>query len=111
MMNLKRCAAAGILALTMAAPMAASAADVAAGKAKAVVCAACHGQNGIALIPTYPNLAGQHEGYLKAAIHAYKNKERTGGQAPIMQAQAAMLSDADIENVAAYFASLPAGGK
>ncbi|MCM0613569.1 c-type cytochrome [Marinobacter sediminum] len=110
-MNLKHYAVAGIFALSTVVPAVAAAADVEAGKAKAAVCAACHGQNGVAQIPTYPNLAGQNEQYLKLAITAYKNKQRTGGQAAVMQGQAAALSDADIANLAAYYASLPAGGK
>ncbi|MDX1800571.1 MAG: cytochrome c [Marinobacter sp.] len=100
------------LALTTSIPMLAVAAgDIEAGKAKGTaVCAACHGAKGISPIPTYPNLAGQHEAYLVSALKAYRSKERTGGQAAIMQGQAAGLSDQDIANVAAYFASLPAGG-
>lgn len=110
-MNLKHYAVAGILAFGASVPALASAADVAAGKAKAAVCAACHGANGMAQIPTYPNLAGQNEQYLVLALKAYRSKDRTGGQAVIMQGQAAALSDDDIANVAAYFSSLPAGGK
>ncbi|EIO3981188.1 cytochrome c [Vibrio vulnificus] len=83
-----------------------AAGDVAAGQAKAAVCAACHGANGMATIPGYPNLKGQNEQYLISAIKAYKNKERNGGLAVVMQAQAAMLNDADIANLAAYYASL-----
>ncbi|EIZ1360949.1 c-type cytochrome [Vibrio vulnificus] len=83
-----------------------AAGDVAAGQAKAAVCAACHGANGMATIPSYPNLKGQNEQYLVSAIKAYKNKERNGGLAVVMQAQAAMLNDADIANLAAYYASL-----
>ncbi len=82
------------------------AADVAAGQAKAAVCAACHGADGIAVIPGYPNLKGQNEQYLVTSMKAYKNKERTGGLAAVMQAQASMLSDEDIANLAAYYASL-----
>ncbi|WP_328189695.1 c-type cytochrome [Marinobacter sp. OP 3.4] len=81
-----------------------------AGKAKAAVCAACHGSNGIAQIPGYPNLAGQNEAYLISALKAYRSKERGGGQAVVMQGQAAGLSDEDIANLAAYYASLPADG-
>lgn len=80
--------------------------DVAAGQAKAAVCAACHGADGNAVIPGYPNLKGQNEQYLVTSINAYKNKQRNGGLAAVMQAQAAMLSDADIANLAAYYASL-----
>ncbi|ASI88833.1 MULTISPECIES: c-type cytochrome [Vibrio] len=92
--------AAGLLSGT------AMAADIEAGKAKAAICAACHGADGIAVIPGYPNLKGQNEQYLATSIKAYKNKERTGGLAAVMQAQASMLSDEDIANVAAYYASL-----
>lgn len=80
--------------------------DIEAGKAKSAICAACHGANGIAIMPIYPNLKGQSEQYLVSSLKAYKNKERSGGQAAIMQPQAAMLSDEDIANVAAYYASL-----
>ncbi|ARN66674.1 cytochrome c [Vibrio vulnificus] len=83
-----------------------AAGDVAAGQAKAAVCAACHGADGMATIPGYPNLKGQNEQYLVSAIKAYKNKERSGGLAVVMQAQAAMLNDADIANLAAYYAGL-----
>lgn len=80
--------------------------DVAAGQAKAAVCAACHGADGIAVIPGYPNLKGQNEQYLVTSMNAYKTKQRNGGLAAVMQAQASMLSDADIANLAAYYASL-----
>jgi len=91
--------------LTVAAG-AATAGDAAAGKAKSVVCAACHGQNGLATIPTYPHLAGQNKAYLVSSLKAYKAKQRNGGMAAVMQAQAAGLSDADIENLAEYYAGL-----
>ncbi|MBK1873216.1 MULTISPECIES: c-type cytochrome [Marinobacter] len=111
-MKLKHYAVAGLFALSAAVPAVASAAgNVEAGKAKSAVCAACHGQNGIAQIPMYANLAGQHEQYLVSALKAYRSKERNGGMAAIMQGQAASLSDEDIANLAAYYASLPAGGK
>ena len=101
-----------VLTLVASMPLAVSAeGDVEAGKQKAAVCAACHGQNGVAQIPTYPNLAGQNEQYLVMALKAYKGSQRQGGQAAIMQGQAAALTDQDIANVAAYYASLPAGGK
>ena len=80
--------------------------DIAAGKAKAAVCAACHGADGKAAIDMYPNLAGQNKTYLVNALKAYKSKERNGGMAAVMQGQAAGLSDADIENLASYFNSL-----
>jgi cytochrome c553 len=107
-MNLKCHTIAVLFALGSAVPVVATAADAEAGKAKATVCAACHGKNGIAAIPGYPNLAGQNEEYLVSSLKAYKNKQRSGGQAAIMQGQAAGLSDEDIANLAAYYSSLPA---
>jgi cytochrome c553 len=95
-----------ILFAALAPALSHAAGDAAVGKSKAAICAACHGVNGISPIPTYPNLAGQHEGYLVEALHAYKNKQRISAQAMIMQVQAAALSDDDINNLAAYFASL-----
>jgi cytochrome c553 len=80
-----------------------AAGDAAAGKAKAAVCASCHGNNGISGVPNYPNLAGQKEQYLVTAITDYKTGKRDN---PIMKPMVANLSEADIKNLAAYFASL-----
>ncbi|WGV99652.1 cytochrome c [Vibrio sp. YMD68] len=80
--------------------------DVAAGKAKAAICAACHGADGMAMIPGYPHLKGQNEQYLVSSMKAYKDKQRNGGLATVMQAQASLLSDEDIANLAAYYSSL-----
>lgn len=80
--------------------------DITAGKAKSGMCAGCHGVNGKALIPTYPNIAGQNQQYLVSALKAYRSKERNGGQSAVMQGMAGALSDNDIENLSAYFASL-----
>jgi cytochrome c553 len=78
--------------------------DIEAGKAKAVVCQACHGADGNAADPQYPRLAGQYHDYLERALHEYKKGERKN---PIMAGFVTTLSDEDIINVAAYFASLP----
>jgi cytochrome c553 len=86
--------------------MSLAAGDVKAGKGKSAVCASCHGTDGKALIPTYPNLAGQNAEYLVLALQAYRSKERQGGNAALMHAMAANLSDDDINNLAAYYASL-----
>lgn len=110
-MSMKHYTIAGLFALGAALPTMATAADAEAGKAKSAVCAACHGKDGIASIPGYPHLAGQNEQYLVASLKAYKNKQRSGGQAAIMQGQATGLSDEDIANLAAYYASLPGFGK
>ncbi|MFC3149679.1 c-type cytochrome [Litoribrevibacter euphylliae] len=79
------------------------AADVAAGKAKSATCAGCHGSNGIGIMDTYPNLAGQKAGYLAKQLKAFKDGTRAD---PIMGSMAKPLSDADIANIAAYYASL-----
>ncbi|HIP69685.1 MAG TPA: cytochrome c [Chromatiales bacterium] len=78
--------------------------DVDAGKQKAQTCAGCHGSNGIAAAPNFPNLAGQKRAYLIKAIKAYISGERND---PTMKGMVATLSDAEIEDLAAYFASLP----
>lgn len=82
------------------------AADIEAGKAKSAVCAACHGANGISAAGIYPNLNGQKEAYLVSSLKAYKTGQRGGGMAMLMTPQAATLSDADIANLAAYYASM-----
>lgn len=84
-------------------PSQVNAADIEAGKAKSATCAACHGANGISAIPTYPNLAGQKPLYIVAQLKAFKSGERKNA---IMAPMAAMLSDQDMENIAAYYASL-----
>lgn len=83
-----------------------AAGDVAKGKAKSAVCSTCHGADGIAIMPAYPNLAGQNAEYLESALKAYREKQRQGGMAAIMQMQANNLSDEDISNLAAYYSSL-----
>jgi cytochrome c553 len=79
-----------------------AAGDPAAGRQRVATCTACHGQNGKATTPIYPNLAGQNEQYLVSALKAYKTGDRKN---PIMKPMAAPLSDADIENIAAFYAS------
>ncbi len=69
----------------------------------AKTCAACHGQNGIAVSPNWPTLAGQYEDYLVTALHRYRDGERTNA---VMQPIAAQLSDADITQLARYFSGL-----
>ena len=80
----------------------AMAGDAAAGKAKSALCASCHGPTGISMSPIWPNLAGQKEQYLIKQITAFRDGTR---QDPMMAPMVAALSDTDIENLAAYFAS------
>ena len=92
--------------LTIMGSTAASAAgDAEAGKAKALACGACHGQQGVSSNPLWPNLAGQHEAYLAKQIRAFRDNDRLE---PTMIGFVATLSDQDIDDMAAYFASLPA---
>ena len=73
---------------------------------KEITCRACHGAAGAAPIaPNYPKLNGQNKGYLVNALKAYRDGNRKGGLAGAMVAQAAQLSDADIEVLAAYYSS------
>ena len=81
----------------------ASAGDPAAGEAKSSTCVSCHGRNGVSSNPIYPNLAGQHAPYLVKALNAYRSGDRGD---PTMKAMAGTLTDADVENLAAYYASL-----
>ncbi len=77
--------------------------DIEAGKAKSMTCAACHGGTGISPVGIYPNLAGQKEEYLIAQITAYRDGTRENAQ---MSPMVSGLSDEDIANLAAYYASL-----
>ncbi len=80
--------------------------DAQAGEQKAMMCVACHGAMGKVSVPMYPNLAGQNEAYLEHSLQAYKKGERSGGQAEVMKAYVSGLSDEDISNLAAYYASM-----
>lgn len=73
-----------------------------AGRTKAATCVACHGPEGIAAAPQWPNLAGQHENYLLHAIRQYKSGARVD---MVMNPMAAPLDEQSIEELAAFFAS------
>ncbi|MBX2857938.1 MAG: c-type cytochrome [Cellvibrionaceae bacterium] len=69
-------------------------------------CRACHGVGGAAPIAdNYPKLSGQNKSYLIESLKSYKADKRSGSMAGIMAAQAKMLSDAEIEALAAYYAA------
>jgi cytochrome c553 len=77
--------------------------DAAKGQAIASgICAACHGPDGNSLITANPVLAGQHPEYLYKQLANYKSGQRKN---PIMSLQVATLSDDDMRNLAAWFAS------
>jgi len=82
---------------------AALAASAAAGKTKAAACAACHGPLGKATMPDAPNLAGQPAMYLTEQLKAYRSGAR---KHEVMSMMAKPLKDADIDDLAAWFASI-----
>jgi len=80
---------------------AASASDT-AGQAKSATCQACHGPTGTSTQAIYPNLGGQHQNYLSKALHDFRDGSRPNA---IMSGFAGGLSDADIEDITAWYAS------
>ncbi len=82
---------------------AAVAGDAAAGKAKAGLCAACHGAAGVSANDIWPNLAGQKKGYLIKQMKAFRDGTRND---PTMAPMAKPLTDDDIANLAEYFSTL-----
>lgn len=101
-MNIKALLLVSALLLPLAAS-AAPKADIEAGEAKSVLCQACHGADGNGIgDPQYPLLAGQYADYLEKALHDYRSGERDNA---IMKGFASTLSDEDIINLAAFFAS------
>jgi cytochrome c553 len=104
MKNMLSTATVACLWLVLIAPVQAAEGNVAAGKAKAGMCAACHGADGNGgADPSWPKLAGQIPEYLEKQLHDFKSGARKD---PIMSGMAAPLSAADVNNLAAYFASL-----
>jgi cytochrome c553 len=76
---------------------------VAAGRKKAVACAACHGINGLSKNPEAPNLAGDNANYLIKQLKAFQSGTRQDEQMSIM---AKGLSDEDMTDLAAWYSSL-----
>jgi cytochrome c553 len=76
--------------------------SIEAGQQKSTTCAACHGTDGNAVSPEWPSLAGQHPRYIYNQLQAYKNRERADLG---MQNFADMLSDQDMRDIAAFYAS------
>lgn len=79
--------------------------DAQLGAGKAAACAACHGPRGVAVAPVFPNLAGQSATYLYVQLKTFHDGQRSD---PVMTTQAANLSDADMRDLASYYAALPA---
>jgi len=78
-------------------------ADAAAGRGKAGACATCHGDNGISVQPNAPNLAGQPAIYLADQLRQFRSGKRPS---EVMAVIAKSLSDGDIDDLAAWYASI-----
>lgn len=90
------------LAISVAASAWAEGGNAEAGKTKSMTCAACHGADGNSVNPEWPKLAGQHPSYLLKQLMNFKNDERVN---PSMSPMAKPLSDQDMADLAAYYAS------
>ncbi len=99
-----------LLAATASAQMPAG--DPVAGEKKATICAACHGPKGVSVNPDWPKQAGQHAQYMYKQLVEFKAGMTATGSAvfrkdPVMSAQASLLSEQDMADLSAYFATLP----
>lgn len=77
-------------------------ADTPAKPARLGLCAACHGETGMAQIPGAPNLAGQKLDYLREALRQYRDGRRN---VPLMRAAIGPMSDADLEELARWYSA------
>ncbi|MBE8168061.1 MAG: cytochrome c4 [Shewanella sp.] len=97
-----------IIVATISAPVFAEG-SAEAGQTKAAVCAACHGMDGNSLVAMFPKLAGQHAEYLNKQLHDFKASGMAnsgkGRYDPTMAAFVLALTDQDIDDLSAYFAS------
>jgi len=91
------------------------AADEAHGEEKAVArsgeevakqCVSCHGEDGNSIAPNFPRIAGQHADYMFYALKSYKNGDRKNA---IMAGIVAALTEKEMKNVSAYYASMDGG--
>lgn len=94
---------AAVIAALVATAIPAAAQDAAAGRAKAQACNVCHGPLGVSTAPDTPHLAGQPAIYLVRQLRAYRSGER---KHEVMSVIAKPLTDAEIEDLSAWFASI-----
>jgi cytochrome c553 len=90
------------LVLTSATSILHAESNINAGKQKAESCTSCHGDNGNSMVATFPKLAQQHSSYLERQLHAFKDGSRND---PMMSATALALTDEDIADISAYYAT------
>ncbi len=98
-----RWVALGAVAVMIAFPSPAIPGDPAAGKGKTRACLTCHGVDGMSRVPSAPNLAGQNEWYLAKQLRDYRSGKRPH---QFMTIVAKNLSDTDIDDLAAWYASI-----
>ncbi|MFQ6007258.1 MAG: c-type cytochrome [Woeseia sp.] len=80
-----------------------AAGELAAGRKKAAACRACHGMDGLSRQPNAPHIAGQIDFYLREQLVKYRSGQRAH---PLMNVVAKTLSDADIDDLVAYYSSI-----
>lgn len=95
-------AAALLMLAIYAAPAAAGAEE---GRAKAAACVACHGENGNSASPAFPSLSGQPKQFIVSSLFQFREGKR---QNEVMSPMAAKLSNADMNDLAAWFSAQPA---
>lgn len=91
-------------ALLLGAMSTAQAADAKAGQLKANMCVTCHGAYGLSTMPNAPHLAGQPAIYIEEQLKQYRSGKRAN---EVMAVMAKPLTDQEIENLAAWYASIP----
>ncbi|WP_396432920.1 c-type cytochrome [Limnohabitans sp.] len=101
---LKMCTWAIAWAVLAAAWSTAQAADAKAGQVKANMCVTCHGAYGLSTMPNAPHLAGQPAIYIEEQLKQYRSGKRAN---EVMAVMAKPLTDSEIENLAAWYASIP----
>ena len=94
---------ASIVSYSLTAAPSLAAGDPKAGRKKALECQTCHGLDGVSKLPEAPNLSGQVENYLVKALNDYRSGARTN---EMMSLVAPTLSDGDIADLAAWYASI-----
>ena len=92
-----------LLGLIVSTGSAVAGGDIVRGKEKSQTCVACHGEDGMSPNVQFPVIAGQYRDYLYQALKDYKLGNRKN---PIMAGIVAALSDEDMQDLAAYYASL-----
>ena len=98
-----RIALVGMLSVMLMSGSFADAADIAAGKEKAELCAACHGEAGISQTENIPSLAGQQDQFIQWQLVFFRSGARKNEQ---MQPIVEQIDNNDVRNLGAYFASL-----